>query len=358
MNYHLYPISFKKYSLIIFYAFLLLAVIAWTMELYFEKLYGDLTRVGYFSEHDFGWRLPQPAIPNELFKDYSLAEADVLVIGDSFSEYRIWQSRLIANGLKVSTITWRDLNTEGHSGSLPDNLGAALRSAGFKGHYIVIESIERQFQERMKTLSKEHKPIIKPDPAITELFVKRDHFSFSKLNGIEWGKKALYNKIKLILKLPKKYFKSNTVKIVNFSGCQLFSHRLCDYAIFIDTDFQKETFNSIANVLSINKNLKTVDIQPIWMVVPDKSTVYLGYGKLNTHPYQNIWQSLAQYPELIAPDLGTAFIQKSHAMKDFYMPNDTHLSVNGFLYLGDFMLREIRNLQANHASHFAYSLEF
>lgn len=355
MNYHLYPISFRKYSLIIFYAFLLLAIIAWTMELYFEKLYGDLTRVGYFSEHDFGWQLEQPAIPNELFKDYSLAEADILVIGDSFSEYRIWQSRLTANGLKVSTLTWRDLKKDSAE-MLPANLGEVLRKAGFKGHYVVIESIERFFQLRMKTLSKEQKTIIKPDPAPTILSVKRERFSFSKLNGVEWGKETLYNKIKLILKLPEKYFESNSVKIVGFPGCQLFSHRLCDYAIFIDMDFQKETFDSIANVLSINKNLKIAGIQPIWMVVPDKSTVYLGYGKLNKYPYQNIWQSLAQYPELIAPDLGTTFIQKSRTMTDFYLPNDTHLSVSGFLYLGDFMLREIRNLQSPQVS--ANSLEF
>ena len=123
----------------------------------------------------------------------------------------------------------------------------------------------------------------------------------------------------------------------------------CNYAIFIDHDFKKETFNSIDNVLAVNKNLQAVGIQAIWLVVPDKSTVYLGYGALNQYPYQNIWQTFAQYPELVAPDLGSEFIKQSRIIKDFYMPNDTHLSTNGFLYLGEFMLNELRKIQSNQA---------
>jgi hypothetical protein len=74
---------------------------------------------------------------------------------------------------------------------------------------------------------------------------------------------------------------------------------------------------------------------------------------LNKNPYQNIWQQFAQYPELIAPDLGSVFMQQSRIIKDFYMPNDTHLSTNGFLYLGDFMTKGLHKLQANQPNPFA-----
>jgi hypothetical protein len=125
------------------------------------------------------------------------------------------------------------------------------------------------------------------------------------------------------------------VRAVKFDGCQLFSHRLCQYAIFTDGDFSKETFNAIDNVVTVNKILQTVAIQPIWLIVPDKSSIYLGYGQLNEHPYQNIWQSFAQFSELTVPDLGAVFIEKSRTVKDFYLPNDTHLSTNGQLYFGE-----------------------
>jgi len=101
MTFHLQPISTRKYSLILIYSFSVMAMIAWSMEFYFEKLYGDLTRMGRFSERDFGWREQRPPIPPELFKDYSLADADILIIGDSFSASRIWQTKFIEDGLKA-----------------------------------------------------------------------------------------------------------------------------------------------------------------------------------------------------------------------------------------------------------------
>jgi hypothetical protein len=137
------------------------------------------------------------------------------------------------------------------------------------------------------------------------------------------------------------------VQVVSFDGCQLFSHRLCHYAIFVDGDFKKQTFISIANVLTVNKSLQAAGMQPIWAIVPDKATVYLGYGILNEQPYQNIWQLLSQYPELTAPDLGELFIQKSRTIKDFYKPDDTHLSINGYLYMGDIINNALHTLQTN-----------
>ncbi|MCX7066507.1 MAG: hypothetical protein NTW85_02245 [Methylococcales bacterium] len=354
MNIHLYPVSFKKYSLILLSFFLFAIVIELGMEFYFEKLYGDLTRVGYFTERDFGWRSPQQVIPPELFKDYPLAEADILVIGDSFSTPRAWQTRLVVDGLKVATMHWNELGKSviANHEPLPDNLGEALRAAGFKGRYLVIESIERYFQFRMETLSKEHNPIVKHDIGIDAApFAKRERISLSKLNGANWGLKALSNSIKLSL-MSNKYLKSHIVEAIKFDGCQLFSNRLCGYVLFVDEDFKKETFNSINNVLAANKNLQAVGIQPIWVIIPDKASIYLGYGEHNQHPYQNIWQQFAQYPELVAPDLGTIFTEKSRTIKDFYMPDDPHLSTNAYLYFGDFMSKELHKLQANQPNPF------
>ena len=74
MNVHLKPISFRKYTLILIYSLLTMAIIAWCMEFYFEKLYGDLTRIGNFPERYFGWQSQQPAVAPENFKDYPMTE--------------------------------------------------------------------------------------------------------------------------------------------------------------------------------------------------------------------------------------------------------------------------------------------
>lgn len=350
MNIHLRLISFKKYSLILLYAFFFIAVSFGCMEIYFEKLYGDLTRIGNFPERYFGWQLPQPSVSPDLFKDYPLNEADILIIGDSFSAGRMWQTKLVADGFKVGTMTWGELKTKD---ALQNDLGNALRSSGFKGRYVVIESIERLFQMRMNTLSKtpnyqivKKSFTIKSDSPIFP-FTTRERFSWNSINGGSWGVTTLYNSIKLFLNLPERYLKSGQVQAINFDGCQLFSHSLCNYAIFVTGDFEKPTFTSIDNVLIVNKNLKSSGIQPIWMIVPDKATVYLGYGKLNKHPYQNIWQLFAKQTEIIAPDLGSQFIRESRIIKDFYKPNDTHLSTNGSLYMGSVIENLIHNMMAN-----------
>jgi hypothetical protein len=355
MSVHLQTISYKKYSLTLIYALVVMAILSWGMEFYFQKLYGDLTRIGNFPERDFGWNALQPAIEPQLFKDYPLEEADILIIGDSFSVSRVWQSKLIAEGMKVSTIIWQDLKTDER---LPNNLGEVLRSAGFKGRYVIIESIERLFQSRMQKLAENTPPLIKRTLVIDAAFplypfTQRQRISFDKLNGADWGVKALYNHIKLKLDLPQEYLKSGAVQAVKINTCAWFSHHLCQYAIFVDGDFKKQTFNSINNVLAVNKNLQEAGFQPIWMLVPDKSTVYLGYGVLGQYPYQNIWQTFAQHSELIAPDIASAFIPKSRATVDFYMPNDTHLSTIGFLYMGDYMAKGMRNIMNNQPNPFA-----
>jgi hypothetical protein len=141
MNVHLKPLSFKKYSLTLIYTFLFIGLMISWMEIYFERIYGDLTRLGNFPERYFGWQYPQPSISPDLFKDYSFNEADILVIGDSFSIGRTWQTKLVSEGLKVGTMHWGELKTK--SEAMPSDLGNALRTSGFKGRYVVIESVGR-----------------------------------------------------------------------------------------------------------------------------------------------------------------------------------------------------------------------
>ena len=106
---------------------------------------GDLTRVGMLPESMFGWTKPQPAVDPILLRSASWQEADVLVVGDSFSAPRIWQTVLVKRGLKVRTESW---------GGLPaicEDFDEWLKNIGFKGKYVLLEIVERNTEG---TLSK------------------------------------------------------------------------------------------------------------------------------------------------------------------------------------------------------------
>lgn len=130
----------------------------------------------------------------------------------------------------------------------------------------------------------------------------------------------------------------NSIGVIPLDGCNLFSNKLCNYGLFYGHDFDKQTFRSIDNLITINRDLQNLNLKAIWLAVPDKATVYLGGGTLNANPYVNIWDELAKHPELSAPNLARSFTQQSKLMKDFYKPNDVHLSTRGYIYLGDLMV--------------------
>lgn len=340
MKYHRYPLSFKQYGLILACPFFILALLIWSMESRFEPINGDLTRLGYIFEEDFGWNMQQPLIPAEHLKSYSINDADVLIIGDSFSAGLRWQSKLVAVGLKPITWYWKSL-------MVCQDIGHAVRQAGFKGQYIIIESVERSFQKGIghncnKTINITKDAYTKSIPVTDR---PRTSSAKSQLGG-GWIIRALFNKFKLsMLNTSQEYIEFGSVRMAYIDGCKYFTNNMCEYGLFYENDFKKKTYRAITNVLSINRNLKNVDIQPIWLIIPDKSTVYLGFGKYNKNPYVNVWEELAQYEELIVPNLGEKFIEESRQVKDFYAPNDTHLSTNGYLFLGDIVVGYINNLK-------------
>ena len=72
-----------------------------------------------------------------------LDQADVLVIGDSFSMYYAWQSPLVGAGYRIASAHWDKI------GPLCDDFASWLRREGFKGKLVLIESIERLLPERL-----------------------------------------------------------------------------------------------------------------------------------------------------------------------------------------------------------------
>ena len=105
---------------------------------------GDLTRMGMLPEKYFGWTAPQPKIDNTLLISSNWVDADILVIGDSFSEKLIWQSKLVQAGYKVRTENWASV------GQICHDFNDWLNLNKFKGRYVIIQSVENSFDARLK----------------------------------------------------------------------------------------------------------------------------------------------------------------------------------------------------------------
>lgn len=119
-----------------------------------EGYTGDLTRLGGYSEKQYGWTEPQLRFGRPLFTQYSARRfeytgpADVVVVGDSFTfqESVSWINYLVqTTGLRVQSF---------RMDKMP--IHRLVTSAGFRKHpprILIYESIERDVWGRMRELA-------------------------------------------------------------------------------------------------------------------------------------------------------------------------------------------------------------
>jgi len=309
------------------------------LGLYFLPLaafQGDLTRMAMLPERLLGWQRVQPAIDQQLLQQSPIAEADVFVIGDSFSDGRVWQSVLTAKQLKVHTLLWGDLPF------VCEDAAIWLRAQGFKGRYFVIETNERNLLHRLNdslacknVLRKEKIGNADARSAPIERF-DIDHGDYSSKLSVglrtafntflfhSWEQLDLADKVQL---QPEVFLK----KIKN--GCSLFSHRKFDSALFYLPDSEQDVDpGALQKIETINASLG--DLVPIWVVIPNKATTYLYQEKY-------FWNTLEQHvraPNLLAMNLSAI----KHGEVDLYPGNNTHYSTRGYLLMGEAILKEIR----------------
>jgi hypothetical protein len=294
--------------------------------------YGDLSRIGRLSDHQFGWLAPPPKVDPELLRGAPIDQADILVIGDSFSMTYRWQSTLVKAGYRVSTTYWLDLG-----GTLCNGMDDWLAKSGFRGKLVIVESVERFLNERLRPdaqCATMKKPLeIKPTPFAAPL---EDVPGFA----LNWGAQltsglTTYRNTRHAMKTPgDTVFNTETMARPVPDGCKFFSNRLCDKALFLSEDIRNGELTA-ANAETMKSFTAARRTPLLWMVIPNKTTVYLDrdHSKDFVTAYRNAD---------LGPDL-FGWAQTRHALtRDFYFPNDTHLSMHGQLELGELMLNEVR----------------
>lgn len=298
--------------------------------------YGDLSRLGRMSDTEFGWRKPPPRVAPEQLQASPVAQADILVIGDSFSMTYRWQSVLQKAGYRVSTVFWGQFNE-----ALCADFDKWLADGGFRGKLVIIESVERLLNQRMQatdTCQTMKKPLVqtKQEPFLQPL-EELPGFALNTAGTLTSGW-ITYQNTKRAKNSPGDTFSDyQTRSRVVADGCQQFSNQLCTKSLFFAEDDDNGELTP-ANVASMQAFTKAHPAIPIlWMVVPNKTTVYIE----NNHSKDFVSAFRASG---LGPDLFEFAQSQRRKVMDFYFPNDTHLSMHGQLVLGDFMLAEVRKI--------------
>ena len=301
--------------------------------------YGDLTRVGRISETEFAARRPAPKFNAVHLVDSPVAAADVLVIGDSFSIRFAWQAALVEAGYHVVTTHWDK------TGPLCADFPGWLHRSGFKGRYVIIESIERLLPERLaaaavcNTMSHPFQAI----PRATQLAADTAMTLPQRLNwDAEWASGWLTylntrtikaSQRDLVLQHPRwgDFIVSRPLP----DGCKEFSNRLCNKGLFLVDDERNPVLSPSSAALMARFDRLAGMPKIIWMVIPNKTTVYL-----NPDHATSFVQALSALK--LGPDLFALAAENRQHVMDLYSPNDTHLSPAGYQLVGARMLQALK----------------
>lgn len=291
--------------------------------------YGDLTRIGYLSEQEFGWTAPQPAIAAADLKSVRFAEADVLVLGDSFSEKLSWQSVLVRRGWRVKSLHWRQVP------GLCSDFAAWARQQGFKGGLIIVQSIERELAGRLRasrTCSMQGHLVADAESSKEPPMTQQPGFRFNDTEALATGVRTVANTWRAFHAAGSPRVLGDVVVRPLPEGCKLFSHRACEHVPVLGMDAQVPPLSDVdlEYMLALQSAIRPVDL--VWLIVPDKTSVYFERDNL-------FWGGVADRG--LGLNLYAAFVQDKWRIRDLYASNDTHLSSAGFLRLGELVEAEL-----------------
>jgi hypothetical protein len=306
----------------------------------FEPLWGDLTRIGWRSENDYGWTLPKERFQPLAAEVGSLdRHYDIIAIGDSFTGESVWRP-----GTTWPHFLARDTGLEiGIFDSDEDLIGRLLASPGFgtdPPSVVVYEIVERNFIPRHPSAPGEpcpkdqgapHPVLVPrppPPPPVPDLrptirpwwdLPVSYGLAFLVQNGRRWliGRET-----------------TNSVA-VDLTRSGLFSSRRDRSLLVYGEDFNKIGWavprwrDAACNLLRLQQrvqaNGRTLFLA---MVVPDKLTSYGPWLADEDFRQLSRLDLLGEYPSLHLVRIGPGNFDPAEHV-DLYLPDDTHWSTIG-----------------------------
>jgi len=297
------------------------------LNLYFQPLSGDLSRIGHWAERDYGWNQAQPVVSVRA-NGSAVETPQVVVLGDSFSHPNAWQSYLAdSRHLEILSYQYRDVGCV-------DNWVRWLKERHLSSvHTVVIETVERSFM----ALFRNRNTCAKREPqwhesAATMLKPSRQQHGLTF--DAAYLVPTLFNSVRAALQ-PGRIVSGGVVN-VPLTTDRLFSNRRANRLLYYSEDDLKMEWTeedmaaAMQNLRHIQEELAASGLRFILVVVPDKSTIYRPYmadeaGKA----YPDVFTRL-KAAKVNSVDLSEHFRKEAGNTIDLYLPNDTHLSTQGY----------------------------
>jgi len=358
-------ITVKSYSLSLIGLTTSLFLILMAIGFFLEPLSGDLTRLGWYSEYNFGWNEPQKTFESELFSRETAYQryADIVVIGDSFSMggagYE-WPNFFVTEtGLSVAAFGLYGVDLKFRNELLPEIVNSKLFQER-PPRVVVFEKVERWINKMGDALgncqvnhtnpqgfSINMQPVLNPAPLL-EVF--REKSSLSSQN-VAYAAQFL-NKL---------IFSRRSHSIVARLGLdkrKFFSSRKSDTLLLYKHDLKKASWDApeiakIKCILLSMQNLVQANGKTLFvaMIVPDKLTAYSHHLVDRAHANFSVFDALAAGQSLNLVRLDWA-IQTAidKGLIDIYLPDDTHWGYRGHQIAAASLAQYLRTLSGAHSN--------
>jgi hypothetical protein len=307
---------------------------------HFEPLTGDLTRIGWFAENEFGWTLPQRRFAPPLAATASLeGRYDIIAIGDSFTaeEYNpgvTWPHFLARDtGLAVGIFD-----------SGIDPLERVLASPAFREHpptALIYEIVERSLipQHEVRAHRGDEAagciaatPTPRPGLGIAPRAIAAQ--LVIRPTGRAWddwpASYAMNYLVQNALRWWRGHEATSAVRL-EMSEDGLFSSRQPRGLLVYAEDFNKAGWSAAdwqASICDLARLQERVEASGrtafLAMIVPDKLTVYAPFLPERRFADLSQLDRLDAVPSVNLVRVDRALDPRAHV--DLYLPNDTHWS--------------------------------
>lgn len=319
-----------------------------------QPINGDLTRIGAFSESQYGWNAPQRVFAQPLFGSSVSDQADVLVIGDSFATAMTnhqWQNQVVAvTGLKVSTVSSYDLTV--------DQVMADAAYRARPPRFLVLTLVERHFPTMLARQARCEAPVpVRVAPA-GPTSLKPQLQMPTVDNGVEitrptewtdWRDVTLGLAVKRLVRESVYRLQGRQLTKTwqyGLSRSDLFSNELSDRLLVFRGDIEKTAQWREATQAGIDCLLAELrrkveaggHTRLVVLVAPDKLTAYAPWVTDRSVQGLSELDALAdRHPDLIPPIHRTLEAAIAAGTQDVYLPNNTHWGIKGHLLVGQVM---------------------
>jgi hypothetical protein len=317
-----------RYLLTFLFSTSIILAILFPLSVYFQPLSGDLTRIGGYAEVDFGWN-KEPKIVEVMANTHLNDKIDVLILGDSFSEKNIWQSKIARD------LNFKSLSFAYKGDCIQSWIDFALSQPVST---IVIETAEKEFLNRFEELVVCSGNTFFP-VRVMEGTTPNRRPQFELKFYLKHTLMSVIHKIQIQLD-PEVRLKGKTVSAPLLEQCALFSNRKPNRLLYYPYDEAKldwsnnSVVSAVENVLHLQRQVTLHAKKFIFLVVPDKLSIYQhclkDFSQRNVYENINISEMLAEQG-VNTLDLRDNLSQEVNSITDLYLPNDTHFSTDGYL---------------------------